>query len=96
MEWRYTNPATLEDEMIYSVNEPVKVLAAFGGEGIKPLRFSWRGITYSVREITFRWKDREGRGLIHHFAVSDGSNAFQLGYHSECLTWKLEAVDLEG
>lgn len=82
--------------MIYSVNEPVKVLALFGGERMEPLRFSWKGVTYFVKEITFRWKDREGRAVIYHFAVSDGSNAFQLGYHSEYLTWKLEAVDLEG
>ena len=93
--WPHTN-STLEEEMIYSVDEPVKVTVLFGGGRMKPLRFSWRGITYSIREVTFRWKDRKGRARIYHFAVSDGSNAFQLGYHSEHLTWELEAVDLEG
>jgi hypothetical protein len=82
--------------MIYSVNEPVKVLVLFEGRGVKPVRFFWRGVSYSIKEVTFKWRDREGGGLIHHFAVSDGSNAFQLAYHSEHLTWKLEAVDLEG
>jgi len=82
--------------MIYAVNEPVRVLASFSRGTIKPLRFSWRGITYPVNEVTFSWRDREGREVIHHFAVSDGSNAFQLGYHSEYLTWELEAVDLLG
>jgi len=95
MKWRPFN-LTLEEEMVYSVNESVKVLALFGGGSIKPLRFSWRGVDYSVKEVTFRWKDREGRAIIYHFAVSDGSNIFQLGYHSEYLTWKLEAVDPEG
>ncbi len=82
--------------MIHAVNESVKVLALFGGGKMEPLRFSWRGVTYPIRKITLRWQDREGRAVIHHFGVSDGANAFQLGYHSEYLTWTLEAVDLDG
>lgn len=92
--WSQDNPIVRE-RMIYSVNEPVEVLALFGPGQVKPLRFLWRGITYPVKEITLRWKDREGRAAVYHFGVSDGSNAFQLGYHAEYLTWKLEAVDLE-
>jgi hypothetical protein len=63
---------------------------------VKPLRFLWRGITYPVKQIIFKWKDREGRAAVYHFGVSDGSNAFQLGYHTEYLSWKLESVDMEG
>ncbi len=84
------------ETMIYSVDEPVEVIVLFRKGGIKPIRFLWRGMTYRVKEITFKWKDREGGTAIYHYGVSDGSNAFQLGYHSEYLTWKLEAVDLEG
>ncbi len=82
--------------MVYTVGETVKVAVVFDGGTFKPVRFSWRGVSYAVKKITFRWKDREGRGAIHRFAVSDGANNFQLGYHSENLTWKLEAVDVEG
>ena len=41
--------------MIHSLNEKVKVLALFNEGGLKPLPFQWRGITYPVKEITFRW-----------------------------------------
>ncbi len=82
--------------MIHSVDEPVEVIVLFGKGRMKPIRFLWRGVAYPVKEITLSWKDREGRAAIHHFGVSDGSNAFQLAYHAEYLTWKLEAVDLEG
>ena len=81
-------------KMIHSVNERVKVLALFDEEGLKPLRFQWRGITYPVKQITFRWIERKGGGPAYRFAVSDGSNAFQLTYNSEILNWKVEAVDL--
>jgi hypothetical protein len=69
--------------MIYSVEESVEVLALFRQGRVKPLRFLWRGVAYPIKEVTFNWKDREGRAAIHHFGVSDGANAFQL-------------VDLEG
>ena len=82
--------------MISSVNERVKVLALFDEEGVKPLRFQWRGMTYPVRQITLRWKERKGGGPAYRFAVSDGANAFQLTYNSECLNWRLEAADLSG
>jgi len=81
-------------EMISSVNERVKVLALFDEEGIKPLRFQWRGMTYPVKQITFSWKERKGGGPAYRFAVSDGANVFQLTYNSEYLQWKVEAVDL--
>ena len=82
--------------MVYTVDESVKVAVVFEEGTFKPLRFSWRGVSYAVRKITFRWKDREGSGAVYRFAVSDGANTFQLGYHSGILTWKLEAVDIEG
>ena len=82
--------------MIYSVNEPVQVLVLFDDGRVKPLRFLWRGITYPVKQIIFKWRDREDRAAVYHFGVSDGSNAFQLGYHTEYLSWKLESVDMEG
>ena len=80
--------------MIHSVDERVKVLALFDEEGLKPLRFQWRGMTYPVKQITFRWKEHKGGGPAYRFAVSDGSSAFQLTYNSEFLNWKVAAVDL--
>jgi len=82
--------------MISSVNERVSVLALFDEQGVKPLRFQWRGMTYPVKQITFRWKEHKGRMPTYRFAVSDGSNAFQLTYSSEYLNWSVEAVDLNG
>jgi hypothetical protein len=84
----------MRDKMISSVNDRVKVLALFDEKGLQPLRFQWRHVTYAVKDITFRWKERREGATIHRFSVSDGSNVFQLTYNSDHLTWKLEAVDL--
>jgi len=43
--------------MISSVSERVKVLAAFDEEGVKPFPFQWRGMTYPIKQITFRGKE---------------------------------------
>ncbi len=81
--------------MIYSVNEPIKAIVLFEGPKIKPLRFLWRGVAYPVKEVTYTWKNREGRALVYHFAVTDGLNVFQLRYQTESPFWEIESIDLE-
>ncbi len=75
------------------LGEIVKVLAVFGdGRKLRPIRFLWKERSYKVREITYEWDSFKGREKIHHFAVSDGANIYELNYHSESMLWTLEAV----
>lgn len=78
--------------MMVEIGERIKVVALFG-KNIRPLRFRWKGRTYHVREITYRWKTVEGEASLIHFSVSDGSGLYELTYNQKSLEWRIEGVE---
>lgn len=80
--------------MVAVVGEPVGVVAVFD-RGIRPARFRWRGRTYRVSSVTYRWSTTEGRKKKVHFSVTEtgGSGLFELAYDTETMSWTLEKVD---
>ena len=82
--------------MAIQIQEQVKVLAVFGeNRKLKPVKFFWKNREYKITSITYIWNSRKGKDTIYHFAVTDGSNLYELTYHSEKLTWNLESVECE-
>lgn len=82
--------------MTDKMSEPITVAAVFSNKPlIKPVWFVWQNRQYRIEKITYTWTDREGRASRYHFAVTDGGNLYELCYHSEKLTWQLEAVSAE-
>ena len=56
------------------IKEPIRVAVVFGpGHSIKPVWFDWRRRKYTVKEITYTWRERRGEATVFHFAVSDGA-----------------------
>lgn len=84
--------------MIDEFDEKIEVGTIFGrARKIKPLWFVWRGIKYSIREITYYWTTQQGDALTHHFSVRDkADNLFEIGYNAQTLVWKLLKVEVEG
>jgi hypothetical protein len=79
--------------MITEIGEPIKVGAVFDPEQILiPKWFVWNGRKYTIERITFTWKVREGHKTFHHFAVTDGTNLYELTYDAVTLAWKLMTV----
>ena len=74
------------------IQEPIKVLAVFDN-GIRPVKFKWRGRVYQVREITHFWDRRNGQIVLKCFSVSDGATLFELSYDPGAVSWTLEEVD---
>ena len=74
------------------VNETIKVGAVFEANLIRPKWFIWKGKSYRVARVTYRWKERVGRTDIHHLAVSDGVNLFELAFDNTALSWRLIRV----
>lgn len=58
--------------------------------------FPGGGRRLEVAKTTYAWREREGRGLIHKFIVSDGNDLYELSYKEERLAWFLEAVETDG
>lgn len=48
------------------------------------------GRKYLVREINYEWVKKNGASKVHHFAVSDGTNTFELSFDDIELIWKIE------
>lgn len=81
--------------MVVYLDEPVQVGAVFKKGGVFPRWFLYRGSRVTVKELTFCWKERAGRSLLHHFSVSDGINLYDLVFQAENLAWKLESIEDE-
>ena len=76
------------------VAERVKVAAVFApGCGIKPVWFEWHRHQHSITEMSYFWKDSQVAGTRLHFAVSDGSNLFELIFNPADQDWTLEGVE---
>jgi len=84
--------------MVTEVNEPIKVGAIFGDnkKKLKPVWFVWSGRKYGIKEITYIWTEKVGRSIIHHFAVTDGANLFDISYSTDALIWTLHSVETDG
>lgn len=79
------------------IEEPIAVIGLFKNGTLKPLRFQWRGRTYPVRHLASHWTSRMGADVQHFFSVSDnGTDYYEVSFHSRTFQWKLEKVFLEG
>ncbi len=76
------------------IREQIRVAVVFGpGDSVRPVWFDWGRRKYTVREVTYTWRERQGETTIFHFAVSDGANLFELVYNVASQLWALTAVD---
>ena len=79
--------------MITEIGEPIKVGVVFDVEKkITPKWFIWNGNKYNIARVTFTWKVQEERKILYHFAVTHGSNLYELCYDTAQLSWRLMAV----
>jgi len=74
--------------------ERVKVAAIFApGCQVKPVWFEWRSQKHAITRLSYFWKDHLGGASRLHFAVSDGSNLFELVFDTSDQNWTLEGVE---
>jgi hypothetical protein len=76
------------------IAELIRVGAIFApGCKVKPVWFEWRRKKHAITEMSYFWKDSCGEVTRLHFAVSDGSNLYELMFDSSDQNWTLEAVE---
>ena len=78
--------------MILNLHERVRVGAVFDASP-KPVWFSLHGEKVTVKEICYRWKEREGTDVIHKYTVTDGFNVYEISFSALDACWYLEAMD---
>lgn len=72
------------------MNEPIEIIAAFGKDGVFPRIMKWGKHTYKIAKVNLVHTIKEGAVRIYFFSVSDGANAWKLGFDTETLTWWME------
>lgn len=72
-----------------AIEEEIRVCAAFDGRKVLPIWFRWRDRYYRVAEVNFTWSSNQGAAKLHHYAVTDGVNTYELYFNSRTLEWTL-------
>jgi hypothetical protein len=80
---------------IEKIGEPIRVLAAFSGGAIEPVRFKWRGRTLKIDAVNGRWIDRQGAAYSLHYSVQSGDETYCLHYSSREIQWWLDELIVE-
>lgn len=71
-------------------SDPIDVLVSFNHSGrVRPHRFRHAGRVYDVKQVNLVHASREGRAKIFTFSVSDDTNAWQLRFNTDDLSWRL-------
>jgi len=80
--------------MVETINEKVSVITVFDSikKVVMPRKIRWQGKEYTITKLGFHHTVREGRKLLHKFAVSTGAIDFRLSFDSETMHWLLEEV----
>ncbi len=82
--------------LIEKIGEPIRVVAAFSGSGVEPLRFRWQGRTYQIETINGRWFDRQTDGYSLHYSVQVGQETYYMHFSAQDVQWWLDEVILDG
>jgi len=83
--------------MLTALDEPIVVGAVFGGgKKLRPVWFLRNGREHRIKTENAVWTTREGRAVVYHFSVSDGSDLYEICYNTEAMTWRLKGVEAEG
>ncbi|MBI4050851.1 MAG: hypothetical protein HY396_02660 [Candidatus Doudnabacteria bacterium] len=70
--------------------EAVDVIVSFTKEGVFPRIMKWGKRRYKILKVNLVHAIKEGAVRIYFFSVSDGTNAWKLGFNTESLVWWVE------
>lgn len=81
--------------MIEAIHEQIAVITVFDPSKkihTMPFRIKWRGRVYHVIQLGYHHSLRQGRVLIHFYAVTTKTLSFKLRFDTESLVWTLEEI----
>jgi len=80
---------------IEKVGEPIRVLAAFSGGVVRPLRLAWGERTIHVDAVNGQWIDRQDGNCLLHYSVQAGDETYLVHFDSRQVQWWLDEVIVE-
>ena len=90
--WDRNIPQTDDYHPPEELNERIQVLAWFRNGKIYPNTFIWHGKSYKIRQITYNWQERQGKGTICCFSVNTGEDLYQISFNNTTLGWRIDKV----
>ena len=76
--------------------KPLRIAVIYEpGKSIKPVWFELNHKKHEVREITYHWRDKVGTTVLLHYAVTDGSNLYELVFNPSDQSWSLYSQQSE-
>lgn len=79
--------------MIIILDEKISAGVVFESGKIKPLWFSYKHGKVIIKQVCYRWKEREGEDVIYKFTVSDDRSIYEIAYSTMTWQWYLLAID---
>jgi len=78
------------------VHEPIRVGAIFSRGTVAIRWLFWRGRRISIERVTFSWKETDGSRQVWKFALSNGTEVFEVSFYPADCRWYLEKIHGEG
>ena len=78
-----------------NIDKLIKVGAVFIGGRIVPKWFTHDNKKYGIKEVNYQWEDWEGQEKLLLFAVSDGTNSYEISFNLKRLVWKLNKTSTD-
>lgn len=74
------------------LNEPIRVMAVFGGGRILPRYFFWHKKLYKIRKVTYGWQERQGNELLNIFSVETANGLYEISFSNQSFNWNLNKI----
>lgn len=81
---------------VEKLDEPIRVVADFNGNKVRPLAFQRGNKRYDIASVNLVYRRRVGDRYHWCFAVSDEANTYVLFYNPEKLRWTLREIQMDG
>lgn len=75
------------------IEERIKVALICDKKGVFPVWFEWKGEKIRVEKIHYRWLEKKGKQVYHHYAVSSNDVLYHLVCHKDCMEWFIEGIE---
>jgi len=78
-----------------TIDEEIRAGVAFDNRKVRPVWFRWRNRYYKVKAVSFTWTSNRGAAKLRHYAVTDGTNTYELCFNPLTLEWTLSRIYAE-
>ncbi len=82
-----------KESLIVSVKKKIKVAAVFDEGFPKPVWFIFDNEKIMIKQICYRWTERQGKWLNYKYTVTDEHSIFEIVFIPEKMCWILEVLE---